>query len=83
MENAVSVYLVILGLIIGMMVFQGIQNDENLSQRLARVRVRVDERDRRRPPDRPDEEFERQPQVEKLVLATVFIFLLLLLQALS
>ncbi len=79
MEKILPIYALIFTLLLAVTVYTAMRSDGSLSQKLSRVRVRIDEKRSRRMSDPPEEEFEPVRAVELLVLGTILLLICMLL----
>jgi cytochrome b subunit of formate dehydrogenase len=78
MDKVLLVYLAVICFILAVVIFLSLQSDEFLPRKLSRVRIRVDENNRRQSQEPRDDEFEMQPKISFLVLCAIVFFILIL-----
>jgi hypothetical protein len=82
MQNIFLINLVIAGIVFGAMAAYLLRNDENLSKKFARIRVRINDQDRRRMPEpRQEEDYERTAPVELLLAGALLLVIVVMMQA--
>lgn len=79
MEKILPIYALIFTLLLAVTVYTAMRSDGSVSQKLSRVRIRVDEKRSRRMTDPPEEEFEPVRAVELLVLGSILLLICMLL----
>lgn len=78
MDKVLLVYLAVICFILAVVIFLSLRRDKFLPRKLSRVRIRVDENNRRQMPESRDDEFELQPQISFLVFCAIVFFILML-----
>ncbi len=79
MEKFLSVYLIIFALMLTATVFLAMSSNGSLSQKWAKVRIRVDERRHKGLHEQPEDEFEPGLTPGWLFLAIIFLLICMLL----
>ena len=78
MNELLVIYVLVFVLTLAMVLLE-MRNDGTLSQKMARVRVRIDEKNRRNLPDPPEEDAGPGYILELLVLSIILMLIGLLL----
>jgi hypothetical protein len=78
MNQLLLVYVLVFLMVLAMLLL-AMRNDGTLSQRLSRVRVRIEENRHRSLPDPPEEEFKLDRALELFVLSIILLFICMLL----
>jgi hypothetical protein len=77
MENILLVNTILLGIVFGAVAMLAIRGGTNFSSKTAAIRVRADDRDRRRVPEAQDKEYD--PSAPTMLLALAALVLLLIM----
>ena len=81
MENVFLLYGTIAAVAVGFFVFHAARGDESYARKLAKVRVPIDERGRKRIEKHPDDDHESFLLLEWLVIGFGFVVMFLLFRA--
>lgn len=75
-ETFLWVNLGILGIVLSV-IYLSLRNHQFFSRKLARVRIRVDDNDRRHTPEPPEQDVDHQAGIDWLVIMGLLILLML------